>query len=158
MNYLVTHYKNLAEQLQSRINHLKQCLYEMDTGSYSSCSRKDMGPVNPPTHGGGLLPPQNPNLNLPSNRPGLLSPEEKPRGSNTPQYNPQDPWWSTNEGRMWQTYYSYWTVNAQNPNAWGTNNPSLPQFASANELIRYLSNQAQRAGVVPPWVYSPPNG
>jgi|LakMenEpi03Aug12_release.lakeMendotaPanAssembly.Ray.scaffolds.fasta_scaffold1003921_2 hypothetical protein len=30
MNYLVTHYKNLAEQLQARINHLKQCLYEMD--------------------------------------------------------------------------------------------------------------------------------
>jgi hypothetical protein len=30
MNYLVTHYKNLAEQLQSRINHIQQCLYEMD--------------------------------------------------------------------------------------------------------------------------------
>jgi hypothetical protein len=59
---------------------------------------------------------------------------------------------------MWQTYYSYWTVNAQNPNAWGTNNPSLPQFASANALLKYLSNQAQKAGVVPPWVYSPPNG
>ena len=61
MNYLVTHYKNLAEQLQSRINNIQQCLYEMDTGSYTSSSRKDMGPVNPPTHGGGLLPPQNPN-------------------------------------------------------------------------------------------------
>ena len=61
MNYLVTHYKNLAEQLQSRINNIQQCLYEMDTGSYTSSSRKGMGPVNPPTHGGGLLPPQNPN-------------------------------------------------------------------------------------------------
>jgi hypothetical protein len=30
MNYLVTHYKNLAEQLQARINHIQQCLYEMD--------------------------------------------------------------------------------------------------------------------------------
>ena len=30
MNYLVTHYKNLAEQLQSSINHIQQCLYEMD--------------------------------------------------------------------------------------------------------------------------------
>jgi len=33
MNYLVTHYKNLAEQLQSRINHLQQCLYEMDAAA-----------------------------------------------------------------------------------------------------------------------------
>jgi hypothetical protein len=33
MNYLVTHYKNLAEQLQSRINHIQQCLYEMDAAA-----------------------------------------------------------------------------------------------------------------------------
>ena len=33
MNYLVTHYKNLAEQLQSRINHIQRCLYEMDATS-----------------------------------------------------------------------------------------------------------------------------
>ena len=31
MNYLVTHYKNLAEQLQARINHIQRCLYEMES-------------------------------------------------------------------------------------------------------------------------------
>ena len=30
MDYLARHYKNLSEQLQSRINHIQQCLYEMD--------------------------------------------------------------------------------------------------------------------------------
>jgi hypothetical protein len=40
MNYLVTHYKNLAEQLQARINHIQQCLYEMDD-SRQSIERPD---------------------------------------------------------------------------------------------------------------------
>ena len=39
MNYLVTHYKNLAEQLQARINHIQQCLYEME--SMQSIERPD---------------------------------------------------------------------------------------------------------------------
>lgn len=39
MNYLVTHYKNLAEQLQARINHIQQCLYEME--SMQSTERPD---------------------------------------------------------------------------------------------------------------------
>ena len=54
MNYLVTHYKNLAEQLQSRINHIQQCLYEMDSPGHGGGFTE-----NPGRHGGGLLPPIN---------------------------------------------------------------------------------------------------
>ena len=53
MNYLVTHYKNLAEQLQSRINHIQRCLYEMDATAAGG--------------GGGLNTPQQttPSINIP---------------------------------------------------------------------------------------------
>jgi hypothetical protein len=122
MNYLVTHYKNLAEQLQARINNIQQCLYEMDTGSYSSGSRKDMGPVNPPTHGGGLLPPQNPNrrpesagrsapknpghgggfydrpINRVDGRQTLQSTGDSERPSN--QYDQNHPFWSSQRGSL----------------------------------------------------------
>jgi hypothetical protein len=33
MNYLVIHYKNLAEQLQYRVNHLQRFLYEMNAAA-----------------------------------------------------------------------------------------------------------------------------
>ena len=114
------------------------------------------GPSAPknPGHGGGFYDRP---TNRSNRRPESTRDSERPTES-YPTYNPQDPWWRTNEGRMWQTYYSYWTVNAQNPDAWGTNDPSLPPFASANDLLRYLANQADKAPVVPPWVYSPPNG
>jgi hypothetical protein len=66
------------------------------------------------------------------------------------EYNSNNPFWSTNQGRVWMTYFNYWRTNRNNPNAWNSTNPSMPQFASANALIEYLSNQAQKAGVTPP--------
>ena len=59
MNYLVTHYKNLAEQLQARINHIQQCLYEME--SMQSHERPDgtwVDDYNNPIPGSpGYVPP-----------------------------------------------------------------------------------------------------
>ena len=55
MNYLVTHYKNLAEQLQARINHIQRCLYEMDATAagggidqlrVSDMQKSDINPVS----------------------------------------------------------------------------------------------------------------
>ena len=120
MNYLVTHYKNLAEQLQSRINNIQQCLYEMDTGSYTSSSRKGMGPVNPPTHGGGLLPPQNPNRrpeyagrSALANRTGggfydrTQNPNRRPESAGeNDQYNQNDPFWSSQRGSLFLQNWS----------------------------------------------------
>ena len=145
----------VGNSLSEKYVEISQQLFTEDAGLAVSNTDRGMGPVNPPTHGGGFT--ENPNRgrgNQPLNNP-LTSGEPEPPPAT---YNPQDPWWSTNEGRIWQTYFSYWRTNMQNPNAWGTNNPSLPQFASANALIRYLADQADKAGVVPPWVYSPPNG
>ena len=127
MNYLVTHYKNLAEQLQTRINNIQQCLYEMDTGSYTSSSRKDMGPVNPPTHGGGFYDrTQNPNrrpeyagpsapkrpghgggfYDRPTNRPNRRpeSAGDSQRPSN--QYDQNDPFWSSQRGSLFLQNWS----------------------------------------------------
>ena len=45
MDYLATHYKNLTEQLQSRINYLHQCLYEMDAAGGGGLNNPTQTPV-----------------------------------------------------------------------------------------------------------------
>ena len=138
--------------LSEKYVEISQQIFTEEAGLFVSNTGKDMGPVNPPTHGGGYT--ENPNR--PNRRPDSTGDSERPTES-IPTYNPQDPWWNTNDGRIWQVYFNYWQQNNQNPNAWRPNT-TLPQFASANDLIRYLANNAEKAGVVPPWVYSPPNG
>ena len=92
----------------------------MDTGSYSSASRKGMGPVNPPTHGGGLLPPQNPNRrpesagrNARENRTGggfydrTQNPNRRPESAGeNDQYNQNDPFWSSQRGSLFLQNWS----------------------------------------------------
>ena len=135
MNYLVTHYKNLAEQLQDRINHIQQCLYEMDA---------DPGPPRPLPYAQEMTSSRRDDASLQYS--------QYSSGNNTTNsgYDSNHPFWSTNQGRVWMTYFNYWRTNRNNPNAWNSTNPSMPQFASANALIEYLSNQAQKAGVTPP--------
>lgn len=83
MNYLVTHYKNLAEQLQARINHIQQCLYEMDKAAGGG--------------GGGLNTPEQttPSIGLPKSGTPTSTDELLQRGrdllrTNTPEGVP--PW------------------------------------------------------------------
>ena len=51
MDYLARHYKNLAEQLQYRINHIQQCLYEMNAppGGLNDPSENEPSQESPET-------------------------------------------------------------------------------------------------------------
>ena len=73
MNYLVTHYKNLAEQLQSRINHIQRCLYEMDLPGNGGVTP----PPENPGHGGGFYD----RTNTINNRPTSAGPSARDRSN-----------------------------------------------------------------------------
>jgi hypothetical protein len=118
---------------------------------YVEISQQIFTEENADPHGGGLLPP--PTQSVSKDTPSAMnqtSPYESQNNTTNRGYNANDPFWSTNQGRVWMTYFNYWRTNRNNPNAWNSTNPSMPQFASANALIEYLSNQAQKAGVTPP--------
>ena len=85
MNYLTTHYKNLSEQLQARINHIQQCLYEMDAaagGGIDQLSAQDYAPDNTRPVGGNPNDPGKPYG--PNSYPGATPPKPLPRGIAAP--------------------------------------------------------------------------
>ena len=94
MNYLVTHYKNLAEQLQARINHIQQCLYEMDTAAGGGIGQFSKDTNSTPTYNTSsstFVPKTTPAGygSKPSRlRPGQLNPDPKdgPNGPSVKDY------------------------------------------------------------------------
>jgi hypothetical protein len=170
MNYLVTHYKNLAEQLQSRINHIQQCLYEMDLPGYGGVTP----PPENPGHGGGFYD----RTNTINNRPTSAGPSSRDRGNqhgggfyprptNEPirrpssagdserptTYNPNHEFWARREGRTWLQNWNDLAAAMRSPNGITR---SMREFLEQNGFEnlaayrQFLINQALGQGVIPP--------
>ena len=138
MNYLVTHYKNLAEQLQSRINHIQQCLYEMDEAT---------PPPRPLPYAQEMTPSRRDDVSLQYS--------QYASGNNTTNsgYDSNHPFWNTAEGRLWRQNWERLQDAMRNPN---NLTRSMTEYLEQNgfenlEAFRqFLINQAGAYNVVPP--------
>ena len=142
MNYLVTHYKNLAEQLQSRINHIQQCLYEMDEAT---------PPPRPLPYAQEMTPSRRDDASLQYS--------QYASGNNTTnnQYDPNNSFWSTPRGSLWLQNWNMLQDALRNPNNLSRSMINFLQqnnFENLEAFRQSLMNQAntyrQTYGAIPP--------
>lgn len=156
MNYLVTHYKNLAEQLQARINHIQQCLYEMDAAAGDGVDPlrgRDYTPDNTRPVGGDPNDPgerwnwqdhqeeQRPQ-NLPTGiaAPWNIIPAPRPGSiyywnGNPYRYGGTGNGWQNWNGHTWETYWGGPQVPQDRPKP--SPNPSSPIVIPAGSAPTY---------------------
>lgn len=124
MNYLTTYYKNLSEQLQTRVNNLKQRLYEANDRPFNNPGFSPGGlndphftplgaPVGMPGTGQGTKPP-------PNNVPGNVAPwnvfPPPPNGTVYWYYGHQYRY----NGGMWDLHYPGPDGGTWLPHYWGS--------------------------------------
>jgi len=87
---------------------------------------------------------------------GLTRQRQSASGDQLP-YNPNDPFWQTDNGQAFMSAWNYLLQNYRNASAW--NQPGGYWFMkNPSNLIRYLTLRANEFGVAPPpWQYPIPD-
>jgi hypothetical protein len=90
------------------------------------------------------------------NNPVVPNQRQSATGTERP-YNPNDPFWQTDNGQAFMSAWNYLLQNYRNASAW--NQPGGYWFMkSPSNLIHYLTLRANEFGVAPPpWQYPIPN-